>query len=200
LRKTRIHAINNARYTRGSRRILSRCFASRYSALSKVKPISRSGQIPGTSFDTLANRRDYWTDRVAGPAVTFGLGMTTDTAIAASRLVFGGVTADYPALRICLAHGGATFFWALPRIARMWDATNDTTSEELTRNVFADSLVHRTANLTYLCDMIGTGRIVFRTDYPFAPPEDAQGANLAGLADDDAAMITRSNAEVLLAI
>jgi aminocarboxymuconate-semialdehyde decarboxylase len=122
---------------------------------------------------------NYWTDRVAGPAVTFGLGMTTDTAIAASRLVFGGVTADYPALRICLAHGGA-FFWALPRIARMWDATNDTTSEELTRNVFADSLVHRTANLTYLCDMIGTGRIVFGTDYPFAPPEDAQGANLPG--------------------
>jgi hypothetical protein len=34
----------------------------------------------------------------------------------------------------------------------------------------------------------------------FAPPEDAQGANLARLADDDAAMITRSNAEVLLAI
>jgi hypothetical protein len=52
------------------------------------------------------------------------------TAIAASKLVFGGVTAERPGLRIVLAHGGGTFAWALPRIARLWDGHHDHTAAE----------------------------------------------------------------------
>ena len=47
-----------------------------------------------------------WTTRITGMEVTFGLGMPTDTAIAAAKLVFGGVVTDSPELKICLAHGG----------------------------------------------------------------------------------------------
>ena len=41
----------------------------------------------------------YSAQRIERPAVTFGLGMGTDTAIAASRLVFGGVVQDTPKLK-----------------------------------------------------------------------------------------------------
>src|SRR5260370_37580638 len=93
-----------------------------------------------------------WTDRISGLATRFGLGMGSDTAIAASRVVFGGVTGDCPDLRICLAHGGGTFVWAFSRIAHLWDSMNDVKAADLVRNVFVDSVVYRASNLRYLCD------------------------------------------------
>jgi aminocarboxymuconate-semialdehyde decarboxylase len=141
-----------------------------------------------------------WTDRIAGPAETFGLGMGTDTAIAASRIVFGGVAEDCPRLRICLAHGGGTFFWALSRIARMWDHLNDVKVASLTRNVFADSVLYRAANLNYLCDEIGPDRILFGTDYPLPAQDDLRGAILEGLSPRDANLIWGANAAQLLGL
>jgi aminocarboxymuconate-semialdehyde decarboxylase len=140
----------------------------------------------------------YSAQRIAGPAVAFGLGMGTDTAIAASRLVFGGVVADAPELKICLAHGGGTFFWALARIAFMWDQQADMTAEQLTRNVYVDSVVFRQANLRYLCEQIGSARIVFGTDYPLPAQADMQGTILTGLPDADVARIGGLNASSLL--
>ena len=141
-----------------------------------------------------------WTDRITGPAATFGLGMGTDTAIAASRMVFGGVAQDCPELRICLAHGGGTFFWALSRIALMWDKMNETKSEDLVRNVFADSVVYRTANLNYLCEQIGSDRVLFGTDYPLPAQDNLRGSILNGIAKDDAEMIWGANAAKLLGL
>src|ERR1700752_3477944 len=130
-----------------------------------------------------------WSQRITGLAARFGLGMGTDTAIAASRLVFGGVTHDCPALRICLAHGGGTFFWALSRIAYLWDQSDERRSAELTRNVFVDSVVYDPANLRYLCERIGSDRILFGTDYPLPAQDDLQGSILAGLPEPDIAKI-----------
>jgi len=141
-----------------------------------------------------------WTDRITGLATTFGLGMGTDTAIAASRIAFGGVTQDCPSLRVCLAHGGGTFFWALSRIAHLWDKMNETQSKDLTRNLFVDSVVYRPANLRYLCDEIGSARILFGTDYPLPAQTDLGGSILTGLADTDAQLIGGANAAALLGV
>lgn len=141
-----------------------------------------------------------WTDRITGLASTFGLGMGTDTAIAASRLVFGGVTKDCPELRICLAHGGGTFVWALARIAHLWDQMNETPAAALVQNVFVDSVVYRPANLRYLCDAIGSARILFGTDYPLPAQDDLQGSILTGLADGDVEKIAGANAMELLKV
>lgn len=54
--------------------------------------------------------------RRAGQPFDLGLGMLTDTAIAASSLIFGGVLAKYPNLRVALAHGCGAFPWAYPRL------------------------------------------------------------------------------------
>jgi hypothetical protein len=52
-----------------------------------------------------------------GMPANFGLGMTTDTAIAAARLLFGGVLTQAPTLRVCLAHGGGTFALGADHVA-----------------------------------------------------------------------------------
>jgi aminocarboxymuconate-semialdehyde decarboxylase len=141
-----------------------------------------------------------WTDRITGAATTFGLGMGTDTAIAASRMVFGGLTQDCPELCICLAHGGGTFAWALSRIARLWDNMNETRSADLIRNVFVDSVVYRPANLRFLCEQLGSARVLFGTDYPLPAQDDIGGSILAGLADQDADLIAGVNAATLLGL
>ena len=141
-----------------------------------------------------------WTSRIAGSANNFGLGMATDTAIAASRMVFGGLTHDYPRLRICLAHGGGTFVWALSRIARAWDQANDVKSAELTRNIYVDSVVYQPANLRYLCERLGPDRILFGTDYPLPAQDDIKGSLLSGLTQPDADMIGGATAAGLLGL
>jgi aminocarboxymuconate-semialdehyde decarboxylase len=141
-----------------------------------------------------------WTDRITGLANTFGLGMGTDTAIAASRMAFGGVTQDCPLLRICLAHGGGTFFWALSRIAHLWDKMNGMRSDALTRNIFVDTVVYQATNLRYLCEQIGSARVLFGTDYPLPAQDDIRGSILAGLAGTDVEMIAGANAATLLGL
>lgn len=139
-------------------------------------------------------------DRITGLAARFGLGMGTDTAIAAARLVFGGVTQDRPDLKICLAHGGGTFYWALSRIAHLWDQSDEPSSAALTRNVFVDSVVYDPANLRYLCDRVGAERILFGTDYPLPAQADLGGSILTGVSESDAAKIGGTNAANLLGV
>jgi aminocarboxymuconate-semialdehyde decarboxylase len=141
-----------------------------------------------------------WSHRITGLAARFGLGMGTDTAIAASRLVFGGVTQNCPDLKICLAHGGGTFYWALSRIAHLWDQSADLRSADLTRNVFVDSVVYDPANLRYLCERIGAERILFGTDYPLPAQDDLVGSILAELPRSDAVKIEGANAAALLGV
>ena len=142
-----------------------------------------------------------WTPRISGQAVTFGLGMTTDTAIAAAKLVFGGVVQKHPELRICLSHGGGTFAWALPRIARAWDpGAGDVPAAELIRNVFVDSVVYSPVNLRYLRDALGPDRILFGTDYPLPAQDDVAGGVMTLLAAPDAELVGGGNAARLLGI
>jgi len=113
--------------------------------------------------------------RRAGPPYDFGLGMLTDTAMAAAALVLGGVLEDHPGLRVCLAHGCGTFPWALPRLARgasMPPGTAASPDEVTTRAraLWGDSLVFEPAHLPVLFDCFGTDHVVLGSDFPFYPP------------------------------
>lgn len=138
-----------------------------------------------------------WTDRICGQEVTFGLGMTTDTAIAASRLAFGGVTARHPALSVCLAHGGGTFFWALPRLARLWDSPDrepEQRTAQLTSGFVVDTVVYDSRNLRHLVDMLGPERVLHGTDYPLPVHEDMAGALLAELTESERVLVAGGSA------
>jgi aminocarboxymuconate-semialdehyde decarboxylase len=112
--------------------------------------------------------------RRAGQPYDLGLGMLTDTAIAASSLVFGGVLERYPGLRIALAHGCGAFPWAYPRlaVAAHLAAGGDTADwDVLTRCLYADSLVFDDEHLRLLVHRFGADRILLGSDAPFFPDQ-----------------------------
>ena len=144
-----------------------------------------------------------FTDRISGHELTFGLGMGTDTAIAAGRLAFGGVTRACPRLRICLAHGGGTFFWALARIARLWDRPDRPPADRtaaLTANIVVDSVVYDPRNVGYLVQTLGPARVLFGTDFPLPAQDDLRGAVLRDLPDTERRLILGGNAARLLGL
>jgi aminocarboxymuconate-semialdehyde decarboxylase len=109
--------------------------------------------------------------RRGGQPYDFGLGMLTDTAMAATALICGGVLDRRPALRIGLAHGCGTFPWAAPRLRMATLLTSDpgrhATFDELTARLWVDSLVFDPEHLGLLTRRFGGGHVMFGTDYPF---------------------------------
>jgi aminocarboxymuconate-semialdehyde decarboxylase len=137
-------------------------------------------------------------DRMSGPEVRFGLGMGTDTAIAASKLVFGGVIARHPGLKICLAHGGGTFFWSLARSRRLMSTADLDLLEQRLRHVFVDSVVYDLRNLRHLLDVVGYSRVLFGTDYPLPAEDISVVGRLDRLSDREATGVAGGNARALL--
>ena len=116
--------------------------------------------------------------RRKGPPHEFGLGMLTDTAMAAGALLFGGVLDQCPQLRVGLAHGCGSFPWAFPRLAR--GATmapggagfeaRMAHSEELLKRLWADTLVFDPQHLALLMSRFGPEHLFLGSDFPFYPP------------------------------
>lgn len=142
-----------------------------------------------------------WTSRITGTAANFGLGMTTDTAIAATRLLFGGVLAESRGLRVCLAHGGGTFAWALARMARMWsDDEQGMPLAKALEPIYVDSVVYQSANLRYLVDTLGADHVAFGTDFPLPAQADPAGTMIASLSSTAAAWVRDGTAGTLLGL
>ena len=114
--------------------------------------------------------------RRKGPPHEFGLGMLTDTAMAAGALLFGGVLDDCPDLRVGLAHGCGSFPWAFPRLARgatmagsgQFD-TRLARLNELLTCLWADTLVFDSQHLALLMTRFGADHLFLGSDYPFYP-------------------------------
>lgn len=110
--------------------------------------------------------------RRSGQPIEFGLGMLTDTALAASALVFGGVLDRFPTLRVALAHGCGTFPWAYPRLrymATLADAPAGPLLDRLVGRLWSDTLVFDPTLLPVLIDRFGADHLLFGTDHPFLP-------------------------------
>jgi aminocarboxymuconate-semialdehyde decarboxylase len=112
--------------------------------------------------------------RRAGVPYDFALGMMTDTAMAATALVFGGVLEAHPGLRVALAHGCGTFPWALPRLARGASMPPEAPPPDhflaAARSLWCDSLVFEPTHLPVLFERFGPDHVVLGSDFPFYPP------------------------------
>ena len=116
--------------------------------------------------------------RRGGVPYEFAIGMLTDTAIAVTALVFGGVLDAHPRLRVGLAHGCGTFPWAYPRIVRGASlapgASSPTDviahSDDLLRRLWVDTLVFDPAHVPLLIERFGVDHLMLGSDYPFYPP------------------------------
>jgi aminocarboxymuconate-semialdehyde decarboxylase len=138
------------------------------------------------------------------------IGNPLDTTVAVSHLIFDGVLARNPKLRIILAHGGAylSHYWA--RMDHAWGARPDCRrvikkkpSTYLEKNFFFDTITFDPTMLKNLIDRYGADRVVLGTDYPYDMAEvDPLGlvAAVKKLSKTDRDLITGGNAAKLFKI
>ncbi|MBI3456908.1 MAG: amidohydrolase [Candidatus Rokubacteria bacterium] len=134
------------------------------------------------------------------------LGNPFDTAVAAARLVFGGVLDRFPSLRVCLPHAGGAFPYLVGRLDRGYRVRAECRhlprppSAYLERFCF-DTITHSPDALRYLIGLVGAERVMLGSDYCFDMGyEDPVGALKAvePLSPDDRARILGGNALRLL--
>jgi aminocarboxymuconate-semialdehyde decarboxylase len=129
--------------------------------------------------------------RLARLGVAFGAGMPTETGLAAAGLlVSGALSRRRPGVRLCLAHGGGTLPWLLPRLDR-GELIKDPgipageLPGALARSLYSDSLTYDERSLLLAVHRYGPGHVVLGTDYPFAAAETPPGAVLRALPDQE---------------
>jgi aminocarboxymuconate-semialdehyde decarboxylase len=117
--------------------------------------------------------------RATSPMERFAIGMHTDSALAISALVFGGVLEDARGLRVCISHGGGAFPWTYPRLrqgALRMRPPADADYDELVASLWTDALVFDPQHLALLDLRFGFGHLVYGTDYPFLPRDLPPGS------------------------
>jgi aminocarboxymuconate-semialdehyde decarboxylase len=138
------------------------------------------------------------------------IGNPLDTTVAVSHLIFNGVLARNPKLRIILAHGGSylAHYWA--RMDHGWGARPDCRrvikkkpSSYLEKNFFFDTITFDPVMLKNLIDRYGADRVLLGTDYPYDMAEvDPLGlvAAVKKLGKTERDQITGGNAAKLFGI
>ena len=133
-------------------------------------------------------------------------GFPLETALAMTRVIFGGVLDRWPTIRWCFAHGGGAFPYILPRLDKGWhvaDAAHAAIPEPPSRyahRVWIDSLTHSPRVLRFALETFGTERVVLGSDYPFRLGVDDPVAELDPLGLDAVALrrLRHDNARELL--
>jgi aminocarboxymuconate-semialdehyde decarboxylase len=140
--------------------------------------------------------------------LTQAAGFPLETALAMTRVIFGGVLERWPRLRWCFAHGGGAFPYILPRLDKGWESLAEAKTalprppSAYVRRVWIDSLTLSPRVLAFALETFGSERIVLGSDYPFRMGVGDPVAELAPL-DLDAATrrnLTVTNARVLLSL
>ena len=126
-------------------------------------------------------------ERMGQYYLPFMVGYPADSALAAARLILGGVLGRLPRLRICFAHGGGAFPAALGRLdhghrvraeARKFIAEPPS---RYARSLYFDTLTHDPKLLAFNLDKFGSQRVMVGSDYPFDMGVEHPLAQLEGL-------------------
>jgi aminocarboxymuconate-semialdehyde decarboxylase len=140
------------------------------------------------------------------------VGWPSETALCVARLIFAGVFERYPGLNLVLAHGGGTLAMLAGRLDLAYEAPHYEANPDCRRHIsrppssylqqiFFDTVVAHPAALRYLLDLVGPGRIMFGSDFPFEIG-DPYGAKalpvIAELPDAVANAILHDNASRVL--
>lgn len=116
------------------------------------------------------------------------VGMPTETCVAITSCIFGGVFDRFPRLRLCFAHGGGSFPGTIGRIAHGFECRRDLfppkarhpreylATPNTPARFFVDSLVHDAAALLAVVSLLGHQRVCLGSDYPFPLGEDRPGS------------------------
>ncbi|GIH65369.1 amidohydrolase family protein [Microbispora siamensis] len=139
---------------------------------------------------------DYWLSQLAG--------FPMETALAVSRLVFGGVLERHD-LRLCLAHGGGCLPSLSGRLDLGWSRkpvarTTPLPPSDYLRRLYYDTATFSAPLLRRLVEDFGVDHVLVGTDYPFELADtDPLGTVAAlGLGPGDAAAVRAGTANALL--
>jgi aminocarboxymuconate-semialdehyde decarboxylase len=135
-------------------------------------------------------------------------GFPLETALAMTRVIFGGVLHRWPTIRWCFAHGGGAFPYILPRLDHGWRTIEQARTaiakppSEYAQRVWIDSLTLSPRVLAFALETFGAQRIVLGSDYPFKMGVDDPVGALADARLDAAThqRLTVDNARELLAL
>lgn len=136
-------------------------------------------------------------ERMPRHNLMYTVGMPSETALAGASLILGGIMDKYPKLKICLAHGGGSLPYLLPRLDQGWRVWPHLRLLEkppsyYAKNFYFDSLVNDSINLNYLIENFGHERILMGSDYPFLLREVPPGKVI-----DETLGITREQTDAM---
>ncbi len=106
--------------------------------------------------------------RVHDYGMANAVGRVTDTMIAVARLLFAGIPARYPGVKIIAAVGGAALPAILGRLR-----TNHRLDPKLAdpvanlRALWFDTIVQDAPTLRFIAETVGAARLMMGSDYPF---------------------------------
>lgn len=117
------------------------------------------------------------------------IGNPFDTSLALAHLIFDGVMARHPKLKILAAHGGGFLasYWA--RMDHAWKARADARTiikkkpSYYLEKIFFDTVTHDSEILGNLINRYGAKRFMLGTDYPFDMGEDHPRQLIAGVSN-----------------
>jgi aminocarboxymuconate-semialdehyde decarboxylase len=148
-------------------------------------------------------------ERLATHYMINTVGMPMDSTVLISHLIFGGVLERYPALRLCVVHGGGYLPFYPARFDHAYDVRPDVRTRisrapsTYLRQIYFDTVVFDPTLLGRLVADQGDERVLLGTDYPFDMGEDdplGLIARVDGLDDAARARIAGGNAARLLGL
>ena len=115
------------------------------------------------------------------------IGNPLESTVAVSHLIFDGVLARHPKLKVLVAHGGGfiAHYWA--RMDHAWRARPDTRTvikrkpSSYLEKFYFDSITHDPEMLRRLIDRFGPEHVVLGTDYPYDMADDHPLDTLGGI-------------------
>jgi aminocarboxymuconate-semialdehyde decarboxylase len=136
---------------------------------------------------------------------TWGMvyGRTFDTTMAAARLITAGVFDKHPGVQIVLVHGGGMLPYQFGRLERhMADKAADggpASAEGALKRFFYDTVLMEPSALRLLAELVGTGRILIGSDYPFVDdkPPLLGAVDQLTMSDGERRAVLRGNAAKL---
>ncbi|MBV8716553.1 MAG: amidohydrolase [Chloroflexi bacterium] len=143
----------------------------------------------------------YGQPRLAKYDLPNAIGRLNDSAIAVSRLLYGGVLTAHPALQVMVAHGGGGVPYAIGRLARNFELHRDEFADPRAgfERLYFDTVVYDPAPLRYLVEVAGSDHVLLGSDYPFPvmDPRPQQVVKMAGFDEQTVEKIVGGNAQKL---
>jgi aminocarboxymuconate-semialdehyde decarboxylase len=102
------------------------------------------------------------------------VGMTTDTTVAITSLIYSGLFERLPALRVWFAHAGGSFAALRARVEHAYHVRPECQGllphppSHYLRHLAFDSLAHDPAVLRFAVESFGVERVMVGSDYPYA--------------------------------